>query len=97
MVTHPNGHATILHEVNIEMQEGTLLGRIGSVGSEADFVPYLRLPLSLSYQGSVTETLDIVNVRAAAYILYAKSGVVSQTGNYLGSCHFDPYGHLCFR
>jgi hypothetical protein len=76
------------------MNEGTLLGRIGSVRGESGFVPHFRLPVSLSYQGSVTEALDIVNVKAAAYIFYAKSGVHSQTGNYLGHCHFDPYGSL---
>lgn len=78
----------------LRMNEGTLLGRIGPVRGESGFSPYLRLPLSLSYQSSVTEALDIVNVMATAYILYAKSGVLSQTGNYLGSCYFDPYGSL---
>jgi hypothetical protein len=76
------------------MNEGTLLGRIGSVRGESGLLPYFRLPLNLSYQGPVTEALDIVNVMAAAYILYAKAGVPSQTGNYFGPCHFDPYGSL---
>jgi hypothetical protein len=76
------------------MLEGTLLGRIGTVRGEAGFMPHLRLPVSLSYQGPVTEALDIVNVMATAYLLYAKAGVLSQTGNYIGACHLDPYGSL---
>jgi hypothetical protein len=48
------------------MNEGTLLGRIGSVRGELRFMPYLRLPLSLNYEGSVTESVDIVNVMASA-------------------------------
>jgi len=76
------------------MNEGTLLGRIGSVRGESGFLPYFRLPLTLSYQGPVTEALDIVNVMASAYIVYAKGGILSQTGAYFGPCHFDPYGSL---
>lgn len=76
------------------MNEGMLLGRIGSVHGEAGFTPHFRIPLTLSYQGAVNEALDIVNVMATAYLLYAKSGVLSQTGHYLGPCNLDPWGVL---
>jgi hypothetical protein len=77
------------------MNEGTLLGKIDSIRGEPGIVPYLRLPLSLSYQGTSTELLDVVSVTATAYLLYAKGGQLEiHAGNYLGPCQLDPYGSL---
>lgn len=73
------------------MDEGTLLGRISSVRGVAGFMPHFRLPLSLTYQGTVTESLDVVNVTAAACLLFARSSVLVQDSdeNYLGPSHLD--------
>ncbi|MGD0162564.1 MAG: hypothetical protein ABSB39_08845 [Candidatus Sulfotelmatobacter sp.] len=75
------------------MNEGTLLGRINPVTGVPGFMPHFRLPVSLSYHGSVTEVLDIVNVTATVYLLYARLGFPAQNsaGNYLGSSNLDPY------
>jgi hypothetical protein len=67
-------------EVN-QMNEGTLLGRIGTVRGEAGFMARFRLPVNLSYQAPTNEFLDVVNVVAAAYLLFAKAGILSPTGN----------------
>jgi hypothetical protein len=77
------------------MNEGTLLARIASIHGEPGFMPYLRLPLTLSYQGAVTEILDVVSVNATAFLLYAKEGrLENNAGHYLGPCHLDPYSSL---
>jgi hypothetical protein len=77
------------------MNEGTLLARIASLRGERGFMPYLRVPLTLSYQSAMTEVLDVVNVSATAFLLYAKEGRTENTaGSYLGPCHLDPYSTL---
>ena len=76
------------------MNEGTLLGRIGSVSGTPGFVPHFRLPISLSYSSPMTETLDVVNLFATAYVMFASHGRTAQDSAYIGPAPLDPYGVL---
>jgi hypothetical protein len=75
-----------------QMNEGTLLGRIGPVSGIAGFVPYFRLPVTLSYQGQMTESLDVISLSATAYVMFASRGRLTQESFYIGPAAFDPNG-----
>lgn len=83
--------AKIIFSRGKQMNEGSLLGRIAPISGWAGFMPYFRLPVTLSYNGAMTESLDVVNVSANAYLLYAKLGFADQDSaeHYLGPAHLD--------
>src|SRR5713226_1284870 len=78
------------------MNEGTLLGRISSVSGTAGFMPHIRLPLSLTYHGPMTEALDVIDLSATACLLFASQGRLAQDSgeNYIGSSFLDAHSTL---